>query len=112
MKHLFLVYADYSKPFCLQTDGSEKGFGAVLYQKQGYVTMRVIAYASRTLSKSEKNYNAHKWVITDRFHEYLYGGDFEVFTNNNPLTYLLTKAKLDATGQRWVVSLANYAFKL
>ena len=47
--------------------------------------MRVIAYASRTLSKSEKNYDAHKLeflalklAITDRFHEYLYGGNFEV----------------------------------
>ena len=35
-----------------------------------------------------------------------------MFTDNNPLTYLLTTAKLDATGQRWVVSLTNYNFKL
>ena len=78
-----------------------------MYQKQNDGTMRVIAYASRTLSKSEKNYDTHKleffilkWVITDRFQEYLYGGNIEVFTDNNPLTYLLTMAKLDATGQR------------
>ena len=38
--------------------------------------------------------------------------DFNVFTDNNPLTYILTMAKLDATSQRWVVSLANYNFKL
>ena len=114
-----LAYADYSKPFHLQTDASEKGLGAVLYQKLNDGTMRVIAYASRTLSKSEKNYDAHKleffilkWVITDRFQEYLYGGNIEVFTDNNPLTYLLTMAKLDATGQRWVASLKNYSFKL
>ena len=55
-----LAYADYSKPFHLQTDASEKGLGAVLYQKQDDGTTRVIAYASRTLSKSEKNYDAHK----------------------------------------------------
>ena len=79
----------------------------------------MLCYASRTLSKSEKNYDAHKlefltlkWVITDKFHEYLYTGNFEVFTDNNPLTYLLTMAKLDATGQRWVVSLTNYDSKL
>ena len=53
-----------------------------------------------------------KWAITDRFHEYLYGGDFEVYTNNNPLTYVLTTAKLDATGQRWVAALAMYNFKI
>ena len=55
---------------------------------------------------------ALKWSITERFHEYLYGGHFEVHTDNNPLTYILTTAKLDATGQRWVASLANYNFKI
>ena len=70
------------------------------------------------MSKSERNYDAHKleflalkWLITERFHEYLYGGHFEVYTDNNPLTYILTTAKLDSTGQRWVASLANYNFK-
>ena len=48
--------------------------------------------------------------ITDRFHEYLYGGQFDVYTDNNPLTYILTSAKLDAMGQRWVASLASYDF--
>ena len=42
----------------------------------------------------------------------MYGGKFEVHTDNNPLTYILTSAKLDATGQRWVASLANYDFKI
>ena len=51
-------------------------------------------------------------MITDRFHEYLYGKGFGIFTDNNPLTYLLTIAKLDANDQRWVVSLAIYNFKL
>ena len=35
-----------------------------------------------------------------------------MYTDNNPLTYILTTAKLDATGQRWVASLANYNFKI
>ena len=53
-----------------------------------------------------------KWAITDQFHEYLYGGSFVVCTDNNPLMYILTTVKLDATGQRWVASLANYDFKV
>ena len=32
--------------------------------------------------------------------------------DNNPLTYILTSTKLDATGQRWVASLANYDFQI
>ena len=114
-----LVYANYQTPFKLHTDVSENGLGAVLYQKQDDDTEHVIAYASRTLSKSERNYDtrkleflALKWSITERFYEYLYGGHFEVYADNNPLTYILTTAKLDATGQRWVASLANYIFKI
>ena len=102
-----LAYANCQKNFQVYTDASEMGLGAVLAKKQKNGKESVTAYASRTLSKSEKRYDAHKleflslkWAITDRFHEYLYGGDFEVYTDNNPLTYVLTTAKLDATGQR------------
>ena len=81
--------------------------------------MRVIAYASKSLSQTKRNYPAHKleflalkWAVTDHFHEYLYGGKFDVYTDNNPLTYILSSAKLDACGQKWVASLANYNFRL
>ena len=114
-----LAYANYKKPFKLHTDVNENGLGIVLYQKQDDGTDCVIAYASQTLSKSERNYGAHKleflalkWSVRERFHEYLYGQHFEVYTDNNPLTYILTTATLDATGQRWVASLANYNFKI
>ena len=53
-----------------------------------------------------------KWAITDKFHEYLYGSQFQVYTDNNPLTYVLTTAKLDATGHRWVAALSNYIFSI
>ena len=69
-----LAYADYTKPFVLHTDASTTGLGVVLYQKQEDGKERVIAYASRTLNKSERNYDVHKleflalkWAITDRF---------------------------------------------
>ena len=95
-----MAYANYEKPFKLHTDASENGLEAVLYQKQDDGMERIIRYASRTLSKSEQNYDtqkleflAQKWSITERFHEYLYGGHFEVYTDNNPLTYILTTAK-------------------
>ena len=53
-----------------------------------------------------------KWATTDQFHEYLYGGSFEVYTDNNPLTYMLKMARLDAVGQCWVAALENYNFQL
>ena len=97
----------------------KKVSATVLYQQQDDGTFRVIAYASQTLSKLERNCDAHKleflalkWSVSQRFYEYLYGGIFEVYTDNNPLTYILTSAKLDAMGQRWIASLANYDFKI
>ena len=113
-----LAYAGFKTPFILHTDASSEGLGAVLYQYQDN-ERRVIAYASRSLSPSERNYPTYKleflalkWAITDRFHEYLYGAEFQVFTDNNPLTYILTTAKLDATGHRWVATLSNYNFSI
>ena len=90
-----------------------------MYQQDENGKNKVIAYASRTLNQAEKNYPAHKleflalkWAVMSRFHEYLYGGEFAVYTDNNPLTYVLTFVKLDASGQRWIAALANYNFSL
>ena len=114
-----LAYADFRKPFILHTDSSLDGLGAVLYQEDQDGQLRVIAYASRSLSKSERNYPVHKleflalkWAVTDKFKEYLYGATFEVYTDNNPLTYVMTSAKLDACSHRWVAALASYDFSL
>lgn len=111
-----LGYPDYSLPFILQTDASGEGLGAVLVQVQGGAE-RVIAFASRGLSPAETRYPAHKleflalkWAVTDKFYDHLYGRKFSVLTDNNPLKYVMSSAKLDATGQRWVSRLAGFEF--
>ncbi len=51
--------------------------------------------------------------MTERFRDYLYYAPlFDVFTDNNPLTYVKTTAKLDATRQRWVAELADFNFTI
>ena len=79
----------------------------------------MIAYASRSLSKAESYYPvqkleflALKWAMVEKFHEYLYGSTFDIHMDNNPLTNMLTTAKLDAASHCWVASLANYNFRL
>ena len=78
--------------------------------------------ASRTLTPTEKNYHLHagkleflalKWCITVKFSDCLhYGPPFVVYTDNNLLTYVLTSAKLNASGLRWVSQLSNYQFDI
>lgn len=115
---LVLGFADPQLPYVLHTDASTLGVGAALYQVQDRKP-RVIAFASRGLSKSERRYPAHKleflalkWAVTEKFSDYLYGTNFTVVTDSNPLTYLLTSAKLDATGYRWLSSLSTFSFQL
>lgn len=71
------------------------------------------------LAKSEKNSPTHKleflalkWAITKRFSDYVMGQTFSVYTDNNPLTYILTSAKLDASGHRWGAALSAYQFSI
>jgi hypothetical protein len=66
------------------------------------------------LSRAEKNYSAFKleflalkWAVADKFLDYLTANKF---VDNNPLTYVLTSAKLDATGQRWASALGEFDF--
>ena len=70
-----MAFPDFEKPFILHTDASNEGLGAVLYQQQASA-LRVLGYASRTLSPAEKNYHLHagkleflalKWAITKKF---------------------------------------------
>ena len=101
---LILAYVDFKAPFILHTDASGDGLGAVLYQVQEG-KQRVIAYASQNLTRNERNYPVHKleflalkWAITDKFHEYLYGSQFQVYTDNNPLTYVFNHSKVGCYG--------------
>ena len=113
-----LAYANFTKPFKLHTDACGTGLGTVLYQTWEDGTEAVIAYASRSLNKAESHSPAHKlefltlkWAVVEKFHEYLYGSTFDVYTDNNPLSYVLTTAKLDVASHRWVTSLVNYNFQ-
>lgn len=105
-------------PYILHTDASSTGLGAALYQEQEG-QLHIVAYASRGLSRSESRYPAHKleflalkWSVTEKFRDYLYGNQFTVITDSNPLTYILTSAKLDASSYRWLAALSSFSFKL
>ena len=110
-----LAFADFEKPFMLETNASKEGLGAVLSQKQGDGCYHPIVFANCALHVGEKNYHSSKlkflplkWAITEQFHEYLQYGHFTIRTDNNPLTYILMTPNLDAIGHRWVAALAGF----
>ena len=116
-----LGFPDFSRGFIVETDASFNGLGAVLSQQQenGLV---VLGYASRALKPSERNmqnYSSMKlellalyWAVTQKYRDLLLGTEFVVYTDNNPLSYLQTTAKLGATEMRWAAELAQFTFTI
>ena len=114
-----LAFADFKKPFLLETDALIEGLGAVLSQEQDDGCYHPVAYASCSLKGGELKYHsskleflALKWATTEQFREYLQYQPFHIRTNNNPLTYVMMTPNLDAIGHRWVVAMAGYNFEI
>ena len=116
-----LAFPQFDLPYVLDCDTSQDGLGAILYQRPDGL-MRVKGYSSRTLTPAVKGYYLHsgklefsalKWSVTEAFKCYLYHApNFRVLTDNNPLTYVMSTAKLNATGMRWLGELAEYHFDI
>ena len=90
-------------------DASPVGLGAVLVQQQGE-ELRVISYASRSLSDTERRYSqtekealAIVWSC-ERFHTYLYDADFELMTDQKPLECIFSPTSKTCTRiERWLL---------
>ena len=114
-----LLYFDFDQPFILHVDASTKGLGAGLYQYKDK-KVRILGYGSRALVKAEQKYHSRKleflslkWAVCKHFRDYItYAKQIEVHTDNNPLLYVLSSAKLNATGQPWVNELANFKINI
>ena len=109
---------DYGKPFCLQTDASEIGAGAVLFQRgDSPDERRIIAYASKKFSDTQTRYAAVEreclaiiWA-TDKFRPYLEARRFDLFTDNSALTWLHRAKNTNSKLTRWALQLANLDYK-
>ena len=111
-----LAFANFDKPFLLETDASKLGLRAVLSQKHVDGQYHLVADASQSLMTHECNYHSMKQeflvlkqVISKQFLEYLLWKPFHVRTDNNLLTYIMT-TNLDATWHWWVESQARSIF--
>ena len=112
-------YPEFSGEFILEIDASLNGIGTILSQQGKDGQICVIAYASCSLCPSERSmciYSsaklellALKWVVTEKFRGYLLGSQFQVYMDNNPLTYVM-ESKLGASQIQWLSELALFNF--
>ena len=79
--------------FC---DAANDELGCVLMQSE-----RVVAYGSRQLKNHEKNYPTHDMELAaiafalKIWHHYLYGEQYEMFSNHKSLKYIFTQRDIN-----------------
>ena len=113
-----LGYFDRSAKTKIIADASPVGLGAVLVQEHNGDN-RVICYASRGLSEVERRYSQTErealglvWAC-EKFHVYLYGIEFELWTDHKPLEFIYSRrSRPSARIERWVLRLQPYAFSV
>lgn len=117
IKSPILSCPNFEKPFSVACDASGVGLGAVLTQctDEGEV---VIAYASRTLSRTEQKFSATEreclavvWAV-ERFRPYIEGTHFTVITDHYSLLWLYNLKDPQGRLARWALRLQPYDFKL
>ena len=118
-----LVHFNPTLPLTLACDASAYGVGAVLAHRMPDGTERPIGYASRSLTKAERNYSQlEKEGLAcifgiKRFHSYLFGHHFELVTDHKPLLALLnehrpTSPQASSRIRRWSLFLSGYEYTL
>ena len=118
-----LTHYNSSLPIKMAGDASAYGVGAVISHVMPDGTERPIAFASRTLSPSERNYaQVEKEALSlvfgvKRFHNYLYGRPFILETDHKPLLTILGSKKevpplAAARLQRWAIILSAYKYNI
>jgi hypothetical protein len=109
---------DFTKPFELTTDASIEGLGIILSQRDEENKEKVIAYGSRSLKPSERNYATTElemlavyWGI-NHFVKYLMIKPFKVLTDHSALKALQNTIKPVGRRARWIMDLQQYNFEI
>ena len=96
-----LIISEMGQRYTVYCDASKGGQGCVLMQLG-----RVVAYGSRQLKNHEQNYPMHDIELTaivfafKIWCHYLYGEQFEVFSDHKSLKYIFTQRDLNMRQRR------------
>jgi len=108
---------NFKKVFIIHIDWNALGIGVILGKFDEEGKEYVIAYESRS-NKAESNYSSYKgeclvvvWVII-HFEPYLYGTKFTLYTDHQPIKWLMTNDKFIGKLARWALILQEYEFKV
>ena len=110
-----LSFPRIDKRFHIATDASNTGISAVCYQK--YDNKRhIISFMARALTKSERKYMVTKKELLavvfalKKFHKYLWGNEFTLYTDHKALIYIHTQKHLNNMLTNWYDTIFNYNF--
>ena len=110
---LIMVVPERGQEYSVYCDASKDGLGCVLMQSR-----RVVAYGSRQLKNHEQNYPTHDMELAaivfalKIWRHYLYGEEFEVYSDYKSLKYIFTQWDLNMRQHRWTEFLKDYDFTL
>ena len=108
-----LIVSNRGQGYTVYCDASRAGLGCVLMQSR-----RVVAYGSRQLKNHEQNYPTHNMELATIvfalkiWRHYLYGEQFEMYSDHKRLKYIFTQWDLNMRQRRWMEFLEGYNFTL
>lgn len=115
--NILLHHPDYSQPFYVATDASNTGIGAILYQMRNDQRC-FIAIQGRALNPAEQKYSAnHRELLgiifaLKKFHYFLLGRHFTLYTDHRALTYMHTQNELNSLLSSWSETIFQYDFEV
>lgn len=112
-----LATPDFNQTFIIQCDASDVGLGAILLQGEGD-NEKVIAYASRSLTNTERNYSAtEKECLAclfgiEKYRPYVELTRFKVVTDHHALLWLHKLQSPSGRLARWTARMSQYSFDI
>ena len=108
-----LIVSKKGQRYTVYCDASKDRRGCILMQSG-----RVVGFGSRQLKNHERNYPTHDMELVaivfalKIWRHYMYGEQFEVFSDHKSPKYIFTQRDLNMRQRRWMEYMEDYDFTL